>query len=202
MERAERELLRKHATELKQQPKSLKVIGFEIVLLFTLLTAFRLQQKELQIRKQFRETCKTQTRQYKALKSQILQTTPKDEQKAVIKKLKEEQQRKLTLLGDQVINKQHLLSFHWLIDQFNLQYEQSIADMLQKQSLRLDESQEGECAQLRDRLQYELNILTAYQEKNRQQAQTQRDRERKELEERVSVRRALLESKVSFNSSS
>jgi thousand and one amino acid protein kinase len=60
------------------------------------------QQKELQIRKQFRETCKTQTRQYKALKAQILQTTPKDEQKAVIKKLKEEQHRKLTLLGDQV----------------------------------------------------------------------------------------------------
>ncbi|CRL08117.1 CLUMA_CG020882, isoform A [Clunio marinus] len=157
MERAERELIRKHATELKQQPKSLK-------------------QKELQIRKQFRETCKTQTRQYKALKSQILQATPKDEQKAVIKKLKEEQQRKLTLLGDQ--------------------YEQSIADMLQKQSLRLDESQEIECSQIRDRLQYELNILTAYQEKNRQQAQTQRDRERRELEERVSVRRALLESKM------
>lgn len=76
------------------------------------------------------------------------------------------------------------------------QYEQSIADMLQKQSLRLDESQEGEFTQLRDRLQYELNILTAYQEKNRMQAQSQRDRERKELEERVSVRRALLESKV------
>lgn len=71
--------------------------------------------------------------------------------------------------------------------------------MLQKQSLRLDESQEGECAQLRDRLQYELNILTAYQEKNRLQAQSQRDRERKELEERVSVRRALLESKVCRN---
>lgn len=70
--------------------------------------------------------------------------------------------------------------------------------MLQKQSLRLDESQEGECSQLRDRLQYELNILTAYQEKNRLQAQSQRDRERKELEERVSVRRALLESKVWF----
>lgn len=61
-----------------------------------------LQQKELQIRKQFRETCKTQTRQYKALKSQILHTTPKEEQKAVIKKLKEEQHRKLTLLGEQV----------------------------------------------------------------------------------------------------
>lgn len=36
------------------------------------------------------------------MKAQILQTTPKDEQKAVIKKLKEEQQRKLALLGDQV----------------------------------------------------------------------------------------------------
>lgn len=71
--------------------------------------------------------------------------------------------------------------------------------MLQKQSLRLDESQEGECSQLRDRLQYELNILTAYQEKNRLQAQSQRDRERKELEERVSVRRALLHSKVKYH---
>uniref|UniRef100_A0A182JJM4 non-specific serine/threonine protein kinase n=1 Tax=Anopheles atroparvus TaxID=41427 RepID=A0A182JJM4_ANOAO len=157
MDRAERELLRRHALELKQQPKSLK-------------------QKELQIRKQFRETCKTQTIQYKALKRQVLQTTPKEEQKAVIKQLKEEQHRKLTLLGDQ--------------------YEQSIADMLQKQSLRLDESQEVECHQLKDRLQYELDILTAYQSKNRMQAQGQRDRERKELEDRVSVRRALLESKM------
>ncbi|GAB0094768.1 Serine/threonine-protein kinase Tao [Sergentomyia squamirostris] len=157
MDRAEKELMRKHALELKQQPKSLK-------------------QKELQIRKQFRETCKTQTRQYKALKAQILATTPKDEQKAVIKQLKEEQHRKLTLLGDQ--------------------YEQSIADMLQKQSLRLDESQELECQQLKDKLMYELEILMAYQNKNRMQAQAQRDRERKELEDRVNVRRALLENKM------
>lgn len=60
------------------------------------------QQKELQVRKQFRETCKTQTRQYKALKAQILQNTPKEDQKAVIKKLKEDKHRKLALLGDQV----------------------------------------------------------------------------------------------------
>lgn len=83
----------------------------------------------MQIRKQFRETCKIQTRQYKALKAQILQTTAKEEQKAVIKKLKEEQRRKLALLGDQ--------------------YEQSIAEMLQKQSIRLDESQEVECHNLK-----------------------------------------------------
>lgn len=103
MKRSERELRKKHAMEVKQQPKSLK-------------------QKEMMVRKQFRDTCKTQTKQYKALKSQILATTPKDEQKTVIKKLKEEQRRKLALLGDQ--------------------YEQSIAEMLQKQCLRLDESQE------------------------------------------------------------
>jgi thousand and one amino acid protein kinase len=98
-ERREIELKKKHGLELKQQPKSLK-------------------QKELQIRRQFRETCKIQTRQYKAWKAQILASTPKDEQKNVIKKLKEEQMRKLALLGEQ--------------------YEQSIADMLQKQSVSSD----------------------------------------------------------------
>lgn len=103
MKRSERELRKKHALEIKQQPKSLK-------------------QKEMMVRKQFREACKVQTKQYKALKSQILQSTPRDEQKQVIKKLKEEQRRKLALLGDQ--------------------YEASIVEMLQKQCLRLDESQE------------------------------------------------------------
>lgn len=49
--------------------------------------------------------------------SQILQTTPKDEQKTIIRKLKEEQRRKMALLGEQ--------------------YEQTIADMLQKQSVRI-----------------------------------------------------------------
>ena len=39
--------------EIKQQPKSLK-------------------QKEILIRKQFRDTCKIQTRQYKALKVQVI----------------------------------------------------------------------------------------------------------------------------------
>ena len=96
MKRAQRELKKKHALEIKQQPKSLK-------------------QKELMIRKQFRDTCKIQTRQYKALKAQVLQSTSKEEQKTIIRKLKEEQRRKMALLGEQ--------------------YEQTIADMLQKQSV-------------------------------------------------------------------
>ncbi|XP_023235832.1 serine/threonine-protein kinase Tao isoform X1 [Centruroides vittatus] len=155
--RRERELRKKHALEVKQQPKSLK-------------------QKELQIRKQFRETCKIQTRQYKAWKNQILASTPKEDQKNVIKKLKEEQMRKLAILGEQ--------------------YEQSIAEMLQKQSIRLDESQELEYRQLKDQLQQELELLTAFQSKIKMQAEAQRNRERRELEDRVSMRRALLEQKM------
>lgn len=157
MERVKKELLRKHALEIRQHPKSLK-------------------QKELQIRKQFRETCKTQTKQYKRYKAQILQTTPKEQQKEVIKQLKEEKHRKLTLLGEQ--------------------YEQSISDMFQSQSYKLDESQVIECQRTNELLEYELEVLTAYQNKNKKQAQEQRDRERRELESRVSMRRGLLESKM------
>ena len=192
MRRAQRELKKKHALETKQQPKSLK-------------------QKEVLIRKQFRDTCKIQTRQYKALKSHVLQNTPKDEQKSTIRKLKEEQRRKMALLGDQ--------------------YEQTIAEMLQKQSvsvtlfdlkyskllfklllltqsanasfgyvdnlqIRMDESQERETTQLAERLQHELEILTAYQSKSKMSGESQRSREKRELEERVSVRRTLLEQKM------
>lgn len=100
----------------------------------------------------------------------------KEEQKNVIKKLKEEQMRKLAILGEQ--------------------YEQSIAEMLQKQSIRLDESQEIEARQLKEQLQQELELLMAFQSKIRMQSEAQRNREKLELEERVSVRRACLENKM------
>ncbi|XP_014254039.1 serine/threonine-protein kinase Tao [Cimex lectularius] len=157
LNRCKRDLKKKHALEIKQQPKSLK-------------------QKEMQIRKQFRDTCKIQTRQYKALKAELSITRPKEEHKLLIKKLKDEQRRKLALLADQ--------------------YEQSIAEMLQKQSIRLDESQELEGHHLQEKLHYELEILMAYQSKNKMQTEAQRDRERKELEDRVTVRRDLLEQKM------
>lgn len=63
--------------------------------------SFLLQSKELQIKKQFQETCKTQTRQYKALRNHLLETTPKSDHKAVLKRLKEEQTRKLAILAEQ-----------------------------------------------------------------------------------------------------
>jgi len=49
---------------------------------------------------------------------------------------------------------------------------------------------------LKERLRYELEILIAYQSKNKMQADAQRNREKKELEDRISVRRSLLEQKV------
>uniref|UniRef100_A0A3Q2XQ22 non-specific serine/threonine protein kinase n=1 Tax=Hippocampus comes TaxID=109280 RepID=A0A3Q2XQ22_HIPCM len=155
--RRERELRRKHFMEVRQQPKSLK-------------------SKELQIKKQFQETCKTQTRQYKALRNHLLESTPKCEHKALLKRLKEEQTRKLAILAEQ--------------------YDHSINDMLSTQALRLDEAQEGECQVLRVQLQQELELLNAYQSKIKMQTDAQHDKERRDLEQRVSLRRALLEQKI------
>lgn len=70
---------------------------------------------------------------------------------------------------------------------------------LNKKQIRLDESQELEYRQLKDQLQQELELLTAFQSKIKMQGEAQRNRERRELEDRVSTRRALLEQKVSFN---
>uniref|UniRef100_H2RFM3 non-specific serine/threonine protein kinase n=1 Tax=Pan troglodytes TaxID=9598 RepID=H2RFM3_PANTR len=132
--------------------------------------------KELQIKKQFQDTCKIQTRQYKALRNHLLETTPKSEHKAVLKRLKEEQTRKLAILAEQ--------------------YDHSINEMLSTQALRLDEAQEAECQVLKMQLQQELELLNAYQSKIKMQAEAQHDRELRELEQRVSLRRALLEQKI------
>uniref|UniRef100_A0A3Q3N4V3 non-specific serine/threonine protein kinase n=1 Tax=Labrus bergylta TaxID=56723 RepID=A0A3Q3N4V3_9LABR len=155
--RRERELRRKHVMEVRQQPKSLK-------------------SKELQIKKQFQDTCKIQTRQYKALRNHLLETTPKSEHKAVLKRLKQEQHRKLAILAEQ--------------------YDHSINEMLSTQALRLDETQESQCQALRMQLQQELELLNAYQSKIKMQTDAQHEREKKDLEQRVSIRRALLEQKI------
>lgn len=49
---------------------------------------------------------------------------------------------------------------------------------------------------MKETLQKELEMLLAFQSKIRMQAEAQRTREKKELEDRVSIRRALLEQKV------
>ncbi|TNM89349.1 hypothetical protein fugu_003583 [Takifugu bimaculatus] len=99
--RRERELHRKHVLELRQQPKNLKAL-------------------ELQIKKQFQDTCKVQTKQYKALRHHQMEVTPKAEHKTVLKALKDEQTRKLAILAEQ--------------------YEQSINEMMASQAVSGDTS--------------------------------------------------------------
>ncbi|KAG7273094.1 hypothetical protein CRUP_024824 [Coryphaenoides rupestris] len=134
--RREQELRQKHAVEVRQQPKSLKT-------------------KELQIKRQFQDTCKIQTRQYKALRNHLLETTPKADHKALLKRLKEEQTRKLAILAEQ--------------------YDHSINDMLSTQALRLDETQEAEYQVLRMQLQQELELLNAYQSKIKMHSDSQHE---------------------------
>eukprot|EP00064_Thunnus_orientalis_P018575 superscaffoldBa00004327_g18676 len=155
--RRERELHRKHVLELRQQPKNLKAL-------------------ELQIKKQFQDTCKVQTKQYKALRHHQMEVTPKAEHKTVLKALKDEQTRKLAILAEQ--------------------YEQSINEMMASQALRLDEAQEAECQALRQQLQQEMELLNAYQSKIKMQTEAQHEREQQKLEQKVSLRRAHLEQKV------
>ena len=64
------------------------------------------------------------------------------------------------------------------------------------QQIRLDETQLAEVNELKQRLQQELELLMAYQSKIKKQTDAQHQREKKQLEERVSLRRALLEQKV------
>uniref|UniRef100_A0A3Q3VPZ8 Serine/threonine-protein kinase TAO3 n=1 Tax=Mola mola TaxID=94237 RepID=A0A3Q3VPZ8_MOLML len=155
--RRERELHRKHVLELRQQPKNLKAL-------------------ELQIKKQFQDTCKVQTKQYKALRHHQMEVMPKAEHKTVLKALKDEQTRKLAILAEQ--------------------YEQSINEMMASQALRLDEAQEAECQALRQQLQQEMELLNAYQSKIKMQTEAQHERELQKLEQKVSLRRAHLEQKI------
>ena len=60
----------------------------------------------------------------------------------------------------------------------------------------LDEAQEAECQALKMQLQQELELLTELQSKIKMQAEAQHAQELRELEQRVSLRKALLKQKV------
>ncbi|TSO37119.1 Serine/threonine-protein kinase TAO3 [Bagarius yarrelli] len=167
--RRQRELHRKHALERRQQPRNLKV--------YSLPNSQSLEEAlEMQIKKQFQDTCKVQNKQYKALRNHQLEVSPKSEHKALLKTLKEEQTRKLAVLAEQ--------------------YEQSINDMMTSQALRLEAEQEAECQALKCQLQQEMELLDAYQCKTKAQAEAQHEHDMQKLEQKASLRRAHLEQKV------
>ncbi|XP_078362933.1 serine/threonine-protein kinase TAO1-like isoform X1 [Oculina patagonica] len=135
-----------------------------------------LKAREMHIKKQYRNALKTQTLQYKALQKQILEKAPKERHKELTKQLREEKMRKMADLS--------------------VQYDQSISEMLQRQTLKLDENQVREQEALRIKLQQEQELLSAYQSKQTMQLRAQHEREEADLQDKVSVRRALLEEKM------
>lgn len=64
--------------------------------------------------------------------------------------------------------------------------------------LRLEAEQEAECQALKRQLQQEMELLDAYQNKTKVQAEAQHERDMQKLEQKASLRRAHLEQKVSF----
>uniref|UniRef100_A0A3Q3F8G1 non-specific serine/threonine protein kinase n=1 Tax=Kryptolebias marmoratus TaxID=37003 RepID=A0A3Q3F8G1_KRYMA len=154
--RRQTELHRKHTLEQRQQPRNLKML-------------------EMQIKKQFQDTCKVQNKQYKALRNHQLEVSPKGDHKTILKNLKEEQTRKLAILAEQ--------------------YEQSINEMMASQ-MRLEAEQESECQALKQQLKQEMELLDAYQKKTKSQMEAQHEREQQKLEQKVSIRRAHLEQKI------
>lgn len=65
--------------------------------------------------------------------------------------------------------------------------------------MKLDENQVREQESLRVKLQQEQELLSAYQSKQTMQLRAQHEREEADLQDKVSVRRALLEEKVPYN---
>lgn len=70
---------------------------------------------ESQIKRQYHNTVRIQQKQYKALQKQMIATVPKERHREVLRQTKEEQMRKIAMLA--------------------LQYERTIADMAQKQTV-------------------------------------------------------------------
>jgi len=60
----------------------------------------------------------------------------------------------------------------------------------------MDETLINETSELRQQLQQEFELLSAYQSKTRAQLESQLQRERRDLEQRVSLRRAVIEQQV------
>ncbi|CAK9292401.1 unnamed protein product [Gordionus sp. m RMFG-2023] len=183
---AERELKKNQAGQRKSLPKELK-------------------EKENKIRKQFNDVVRIQEKQYKILKAQIIKNVSSKIQftnqnnsennlsltslpldlgdknnsnnpKDLVKHLKEEKGRKLVLI--------------------NRDYEKTIADMLQKQTLIMDQTQKLEMRELNERLNREMTTLLHYQHGTRDKMETLYAADKDRLEAKYSEKLIILEQKV------
>lgn len=135
-----------------------------------------LKAKEVQIKKQYHDTVRIQQRQYKQLQKQMIATVPKERHREVMRQTKEEQMRKIAMLA--------------------MQYERTIADMAQQQTVKLDEAQLKEQEALRKQLMSEQELLQRFQESQEQKLLAQHDREKAALDGKVEASKRELEKSV------
>jgi len=119
-ERRKRLLKKKHANEKKQHPKNLK-------------------QQQANIRKLYKHQYNTQNKQYKTYKEQIMNQTPKDQVREKLEQIKDEQNRKFSLLYEH--------------------YKTNVEAVYQQQNLKLTASQQLEQDQLNEDLDQQITLL-------------------------------------------
>ena len=119
-ERRKRLLKKKHANEKKQHPKNLK-------------------QQQANIRKLYKHQYNTQNKQYKTYKEQITNQTPKDQVREKLEQIKDEQNRKFSLLYEH--------------------YKTNVEAVYQQQNLKLTASQQLEQDQLNEDLDQQITLL-------------------------------------------
>jgi thousand and one amino acid protein kinase len=110
------------------------------------------------------------------LQKQMIATMPKERHREVLRQTKEEQMRKIAMLA--------------------LQYERTIADMAQKQTVKIDETQLKEQEALRRQLQQEQDMLQAFQEAQDEKLRVQHERERTALQEKVELSKRELDKEI------
>jgi len=118
--RRRRDLKKKHSNEIKQHPKNLK-------------------QQQLNIRKEYKNQYNVQNREYKLYREKILTTTPKDQVKDKLEQIKDEQNRKFSLLYEH--------------------YKKNVDSVYQEQHLKLNSAQQMEHDTLNEDLARQMKVL-------------------------------------------
>lgn len=108
------------------------------------------QQQQMNIHKLYKHQYNTQNKQYKSYREQIIAQTPKESVKEKLEQIKEEQNRKFSLLYEH--------------------YKTNLEAVYQQQSLKLTATQQAEQDQLNDDLDKQMLSL-AQSHAHRRQAQ-------------------------------
>lgn len=111
------------------------------------------QQQQINIHKLYKHQYNTQNKQYKTYKEQIINQTPKDLIKEKLEQIKDEQNRKFSLLYEH--------------------YKTNLEAVYQQQSLKLTGNQQLEQDQLNDDLEKQMSVLfQSHMQRKQQQAET------------------------------